>query len=118
MTEPHEADDNPDIIEIIKERMAVGVERYGHGLRTEDDTTQWGNKDDSWVEMGIEEALDLTVYLATALLRIKKERRALTAEIATLRRERNQMLTTKSAKGAGQAAEKRRSFWKRFWEGN
>lgn len=116
MTEPHEADDNPDILEIIKERMVVGVERYGHGLRTEDDTRQWGNQDDSWVEMGIEEALDLTVYLATALLRIKKERRALTAEVDALRRERNQMLTT--VKGAGSAAEKRRSFWKRLWEGD
>lgn len=98
MTEPHEADDNPDILEIIKERMVVGVERYGHGLRTEDDTRQWGNQDDSWVEMGIEEALDLTVYLATALLRIKNERRALTAEVDALRRERDLLL---KAKGDG-----------------
>ena len=35
-----------------------------------DDTTQWGTKTDSWTEMGLEEALDLTIYLSAQLLRL------------------------------------------------
>ena len=26
-------DDNEEILKLIKERMAIGVERYGHGVR-------------------------------------------------------------------------------------
>jgi len=63
-------DDNERILELIQERMKVGVKRYGHGLKKEDDTTQYGTKTDSWTEMGLEEALDLSIYLSTQLLRI------------------------------------------------
>jgi hypothetical protein len=63
-------DDNERILELIQERMKVGVNRYGHGLKKEDDTTQYGTKTDSWTEMGLEEALDLSIYLSTQLLRI------------------------------------------------
>ena len=62
---------NEEILTMLKERMAVGVERYGHGLRPMDDTTQWGTKEDSWVEMGIEEVHDNLIYIATAMLRIR-----------------------------------------------
>ncbi|MBK38544.1 MAG: hypothetical protein CMB45_06115 [Euryarchaeota archaeon] len=70
-------DDNEKILELIQERMAIGEERYGHGIRKNDDTTQWGTKTDSWTEMGLEEALDLTIYLSAQLLRIldKEEER-------------------------------------------
>lgn len=105
----HEADDNPRIIELIKERMAVGVERYGHGLRHQDDTTQWGTKEDSWVEMAIEEALDLCVYLASALIRIESERKALDDKIREMEARQTQLLMTKAGVG-----KKRRSAWKRI----
>ena len=82
--QPHEADDNARIIEIIKERMAVGIERYGHGLRVEDDTRQWGTKQNSWVEMGLEEVLDNLIYVASAMLRIENEKKALQAKIDEL----------------------------------
>ena len=52
----HHADDNEEILKIITERMELGLKRYGHGLRTGDDTRQWGTKDDSWEEMALEEA--------------------------------------------------------------
>ena len=64
------SDDNERILELITERMAIGEERYGHGLRKNDDTKQWGTKTNSWTEMGLEEALDLTIYLSTQLIRI------------------------------------------------
>jgi hypothetical protein len=70
-------DDNKRILDLIQERMAIGEERYGHGIRKNDDTTQWGTKIDSWAEMGLEEALDLTIYLSAQLIRIldKEEER-------------------------------------------
>ena len=105
----HEADDNPRIIELIKERMAIGVDRYGHGLRNQDDTTQWGTKEDSWVEMAIEEALDMCVYLAAALVRIETERKALDDKIREMERKQTQLLMT--TKGV---AKKRRSAWTRI----
>ncbi len=63
-------DDNERILELIQQRLAIGEDRYGHGVRKNDDTTQWGTKTDSWTEMGLEEALDLTIYLSAQLLRI------------------------------------------------
>ena len=63
-------DDNERILGLIKDRLAIGEERYGHGVRKNDDTTQWGTKTDSWTEMGLEEALDLTIYLSAQLLRL------------------------------------------------
>ena len=66
-------DDNPEIIELIRKRLPMGVAKYGHGLRAADDTTEWGTEENSWVEMALEEALDMAVYLATALVRLKRD---------------------------------------------
>lgn len=67
-------DDNEAILAIIKERMKIGEERYGHGIRISDDTRQWGTKHDSWIEMGLEEVLDLALYLAAQIHRIESLR--------------------------------------------
>lgn len=66
-------DDNQRILEIIKERMKVGQERYGHGMRINDDTKQYGTKRNSWSEMGLEEILDLVIYLSAQILRVMDE---------------------------------------------
>tara|TARA_R110000744_G_scaffold1725_3_gene6215 strand:+ start:18820 stop:19041 length:222 start_codon:yes stop_codon:yes gene_type:complete len=71
---PIEHDDNKKVINLIEERMALGLERYGHGMRAEDDTRQYGTQDDSWVEMALEEALDHIIYLSAALIRIKNQK--------------------------------------------
>jgi hypothetical protein len=65
-------DDNEEILNIIKQRLQVGQETYGHGIRVNDDTRQWGTKNDSWGEMGLEEILDLTLYLAAQILRYER----------------------------------------------
>jgi len=67
-------DDNEDILTLIKERLAKGEREYGHGIRTGDDTTQWGTNRDSWVEMALEEALDMALYLSAQLIRLEKAR--------------------------------------------
>ena len=66
-------DDNQRILEIIKERMRVGQEKYGHGMRINDDTKQYGTKRNSWSEMGLEEILDLVIYLSAQILRVMDE---------------------------------------------
>ena len=70
---PEERDDNPEVLRLIKSRMPVGIKSYGHGIRAEDDTREYGTKADSWVEMALEEALDLAVYLASELIRIQRK---------------------------------------------
>ncbi len=68
-------DQNDEILEILKARMALGRERYGHGLRIDDDTRQWGTKEDSWEEMALEEILDGMIYTCCAILRLRKNRK-------------------------------------------
>lgn len=65
-------DDNEEILEMINARLALGRTRYGHGIRVNDDTRQWGTDNDAWAEMGLEEVLDLALYLAAAMVRLKK----------------------------------------------
>ena len=71
---------NGEIIEIIQERMKLGMERYGHGLNIDHDTRKWGTKEDSWEEMALEEIMDGMVYTAAAILRLKKKRNELKTE--------------------------------------
>lgn len=72
-------DDNKEIIrnlvwlypflDAIEARLAIGVETYGHGVRVNDDTTQWGTKKNSWLEMALEELDDLAIYVQADELR-------------------------------------------------
>lgn len=68
-------DQNDEILDILRARMELGRERYGHGLRIGDDTRQWGTKEDSWEEMALEEILDGMIYTCCAILRLRKNRR-------------------------------------------
>ena len=73
--EKEPGDQNDEILEILQARMALGRERYGHGLRIGDDTRQWGTKEDSWEEMALEEILDGMIYTCCAILRLRKNRK-------------------------------------------
>lgn len=53
----------------VLERLAMGKEKYGHGVRVEDDTTSWGTKKNSWMEMAREEFLDAVVYVIADYIR-------------------------------------------------
>jgi len=64
-------DDNDEILELIQARLDIGRDRYGHGIRVMDDTRSWGTPADSWAEMGLEEVLDLAIYLTAALVRLR-----------------------------------------------
>jgi hypothetical protein len=64
--------DNEEIIELIRGRMAVGIKRYGHGVRAEEDTRHFGTEKDTWVEMALEEVLDNLIYLTAEIIRIQR----------------------------------------------
>ena len=69
---PPMEDDNNEIIQLIQDRMKVGIERYGHGMRVDDDTTQYETEEDCWLEMCLQELLDAIVYVTAALIRTQR----------------------------------------------
>lgn len=111
----HEADDNPRILEIIKERMAVGIERYGHGLRVEDDTRQWGTKQNSWVEMGLEEVLDNLIYVAAAMLRIENEKKAIQSKIDELEQAAKELRQAQMTPSTNTQKKRRSALMRLLW---
>ena len=68
-------DDNKEIMELLEKRLALGRERYGHGVRVADDTREWGTEENSWELMMLEEALDGMIYSAAAMIRILRKRK-------------------------------------------
>ena len=57
------------LLEFMKRRMEVGLGKYKHGIRREDDTRTFGTETDSWEEMAMKGVSDCIVYCAAAQLR-------------------------------------------------
>ena len=53
--------------------MSIGKEKYGHGLKVEMDTRQWGTRYNSWLEMAEEEYMDAIVYVVADYIKKTKE---------------------------------------------
>ena len=60
-------------MELIDERLTLGRERYGHGVRVDDDTTTWGTKNNSWIDMANEEFLDAMIYITADYIRTERD---------------------------------------------
>ena len=56
---------NPEILRLIESRMAKGRAQYGHGLLQDSGY--------DWVQEALEEALDLSIYVAAKLVEIQKK---------------------------------------------
>ena len=56
-------DCNDQIIDLIKQRMEKGRKEYGHGIVQ--------NSGYDWLNEALEEALDMSVYLAAKIIEIK-----------------------------------------------
>lgn len=56
---------NPEILSLIESRMAKGRKQYGHGLLRDSGL--------DWVQEALEEALDLSIYVAAKLVEIQKK---------------------------------------------
>src|SRR6056300_1625176 len=62
------------VLEEVRERMEMGREKYGHGVRVDDDTRTWGTRNNSWLNMAREEFLDAIVYVTADYIRhVRKE---------------------------------------------
>lgn len=56
---------NAEIIRLIESRMEKGLKQYGHGLMADSGY--------DWVQEALEEALDLSIYVAARLVEIQKK---------------------------------------------
>ena len=68
------------MITLVKARLALGRERYGHGVIVDEDPTKYGVKTNDWMEMALEELLDGLVYYAAAIIRRRRELGILVAD--------------------------------------
>ena len=53
----------------LTERLKLGLNRYNHGVRVDDDTRTWGTPTDSWLDMAKEELLDAIIYTVADYIR-------------------------------------------------
>ena len=67
-----EKDDNRIIVQNVLDRLKKGATEYKHGMRVNDDTRMYGTKDNSWLEMALEEYLDGILYITSSLIRHKR----------------------------------------------
>ena len=68
-------DDNDEILELLKGRLALGRERYGHGVRVSDNTKSFGTEEDDWELMALEEMLDGLIYTTASIIRYRRRKK-------------------------------------------
>lgn len=61
-----------EIMRLLGTRLALGRERYGHGVIVDQDPSQYGVGGNNWELMALEELLDGLVYTTAAIIRIKR----------------------------------------------
>lgn len=54
----------------LTERLELGLKRYDHGVRVDDDTRTWGTPRNSWMDMAKEELLDSVIYITADYIRM------------------------------------------------
>lgn len=57
------------MLDLVHKRLALGMQRYGHGVRVRMDTTTFGTDTNDWFQMAIEEFLDGAIYTAADYIR-------------------------------------------------
>ena len=63
------------VIQQLNDRLDLGREKYGHGVRVDDDPRTWGCVKNSWFEMAREEFLDGIIYCVADYIRNHKQKR-------------------------------------------
>ena len=69
---------NDEILDLIKSRMEKGRKQYGHGLL---DKSGY-----DWVQEALEEALDLSIYVAARLVEVTRHKKPTEEGTSPLRR--------------------------------
>ena len=57
-------------MEEILSRLELGLRKYNHGVRVNDDTRTWGTRMNSWMEMAKEEFLDAIIYVVADYIKM------------------------------------------------
>jgi hypothetical protein len=57
------------ILDELTGRLELGLRKYNHGVRVDDDTRDWGTPVNSWLHMAREEFLDAMIYVAADYIR-------------------------------------------------
>ena len=70
-----DVDSLSDFLRFVERRQRIGIAKYGHGVRREQDTRRFGTHDDSWWEMAQEEIGDAASYVVCARLRSRGDAR-------------------------------------------
>lgn len=68
----NDLDFKDDLLSLLNKRLEKGQKEYGHGIRINDDTRNWGTSLNSWKEMALEELLDAIIYLSADNLKNSK----------------------------------------------
>lgn len=66
-------DDNDEILRLLRARLNLGKDRYGHGMIVDDDTTKYGTLNNDWHLMAEEEILDGLIYAAASIIRYRRK---------------------------------------------
>ena len=69
-----EKDDNGEILDLLKKRMEMGVRKYGHGVKVDQNTQDFGTEDDDWELMALEEMLDGLIYTTAQIIRYRRKK--------------------------------------------
>ena len=66
-------DDNEEIMKLLHDRLTLGKKRYGHGVILQQNSQDFGTKDDDWQLMALEEMLDGMIYSTAAIIRYRRK---------------------------------------------
>ena len=69
-----ELDDNDEIIKLLKERLELGKKKYGHGVKVDQNTQDFGTTKDDWELMALEEMLDGLIYTTASIIRYRRKK--------------------------------------------
>ncbi|NBP66318.1 MAG: hypothetical protein EBU66_16915 [Bacteroidetes bacterium] len=67
---PEKEDCNEEIMALIKERLEIGRQNYGHGLIQNSKNKE---KQYDWLKESLEEALDMSIYLCAKIIEIRNK---------------------------------------------
>jgi hypothetical protein len=71
---PEDFDDNSEILDLLKERMQLGLKKYRHGVQVNQDTRDFGTTEDDWELMALEEMLDGLIYTTASIIRYRRRK--------------------------------------------
>ena len=69
-----DADDNGEILDLLRDRMVMGYKKYGHGVQVDRNTKDFGTPHDDWELMALEEMLDSLIYSTAAIIRYRRKK--------------------------------------------